>query len=128
MNKKDPVDVKVRTVSLRITDQLNHYLDTRVLELRAVAESKKGLDKSWLMLRLMELGQDWLAAFHLGQPTDFEEWMAKEVAAQQKLLRKAEKDKDEAAIQYQKGVVDGMLNAHKLFEEYEELVCKIGGG
>jgi len=113
----DPVDVKSKTVSLRITDMLNHFLETRVLELRAVAENKRGIDKSWLMLRLMELGQDWLASYHLGQETDYEDWLRQEIS-------KREKNKNS---ELNEGFLQGLIWAHTKFEEYEELVCKIGG-
>lgn len=115
--------VRKKTVSMRVTEQLNHFLDIRVLELKAVAESKKGIDKSWLMLRLMELGQDWLAAWHLGQPTDFEIWVEKEIKNIDKQLKKA---KGEEKVRLE-GVREGLLVSFKLFDQYEKLICEIGG-
>lgn len=114
---KDPVDNKKKTISLRVTEQLNHFLDTRVLELRAVADNKRGIDKTWLMLRLMELGQDWLASWHLDVETDYEEWLVKEIAKFEKKRKPTEKDE---------GYLMGLHFALTKFYEYKEIVCKIG--
>jgi len=119
----DP-EYKSKTISMRMTEELNHFLDTRVLELRTVAESKKGLDKSWLMLRLMELGQDWLAAWHLGQPTDYEEWILKEIKKTERERKKDSTDLEKSS--FYEGKMEGLLIAHRLFDEYETLICQIG--
>ena len=126
-------NMKVKTVSMRMTEALNHFLDTRVMELRKIAENKKNLDKTWLMLRLMELGQDWLASYHLGIPTDYEEWLLKEIIATERQLKKASKKPGHEPIVSNfeevaelKGKLAGLKKAHELFDQYEELICAIG--
>lgn len=120
MNVKDPEDRKSKIVNLRVTEAINHYLEVRVSELKKIAETgKKHIDKSWLVLRLMELGQDWMASYHLGQPTDFEEWIIKEIDTRERKIKKVKDPREE-------GFVEGLKYALTLFEKYEELICGIG--
>lgn len=64
-------------ISFLVTPATVHYLNTRVIELTDVLESKTGISRSWLIKSYMDFGMDLFNSIYLEVPTEFEESLRK---------------------------------------------------
>ena len=112
-------------ITMRVPDEVLQFITTKTLEAQIVSETPTMVSRTWTMLTLMELGQDWFNVHYLGLTTVLEAFLEKQCKAAGASHRKFAKAKeDEVKVAYQLGRAEAFGEALQAYQEYQEMICK----